>query len=148
MPVNVEPGIRQLLLRLRVLRGLEETELVEMLKLAAIESYQDGDFIFREGDDGAHMYVMLGGQAVVTRGAAGVQRILKQVGPGDCLGEMGLVESLPRSASVRASGACKLLRLDGSALEALPTAGAKIYRNIATLLARRLRQVNDSVGLG
>ena len=148
MPVNVEPGIRQLLLKLHLLRGLEEPELVDLLARAEVESFRDGDYILREGDQGTHMYVLLGGQTMIVRGAAGVQKILKQAGPGECLGEMALVENLPRSASVRAVGACKLLRIDGAAIDELPAVGAKIYRNIAILLSKRLRQANDLVSLG
>lgn len=148
MAVNAEPAIRQLLLRLQLLRGLEEAELIDLLAHADVENVREGDYILREGEEGRHMYVLLGGQAIIVRRTGGVQKVLRQLGPGECLGEMALVESLPRSASVRASTACKLLRIDAATIDALPSIGAKIYRNIAISLSKRLRQTNELASLG
>jgi CRP/FNR family transcriptional regulator, cyclic AMP receptor protein len=143
MPVTVEPGIRQLLLRLPLLRGLEETELLALLAQAEISSFKDGDYVLQEGEPGTHVYVLLGGQAVVTRSSTGIRKILKELGPGECIGEMALLESGPRSASVRALGSCKLLRIDGRDLDQMAAVSAKIYRNLAIMLSRRLREANE-----
>jgi len=143
MPVTVEPAIRQLLLRLPLLRGLEEAELVDLLAQAEIAGFRDDDYVLREGEPGTHMYVLLGGQAVVVRNSTGIRKVLKELGPGECIGEMALLESGPRSASVRAVGACKLLRIDGRDLARMTSVSAKIYRNLAIMLSKRLREANE-----
>jgi CRP/FNR family cyclic AMP-dependent transcriptional regulator len=148
MPVTVEPGIRQLLLRLPLLRGLEETELMDLLARAEIAGFKDGDYLLQEGESGTHMFVLLGGQAVVTRNLTGIRKILKELGPGECIGEMALLESGPRAASVRAVGGCKLLRIDGRDLDEMTAVSAKIYRNLAVMLSKRLRETNERSSLG
>ncbi len=148
MAVTVEPGIRQLLLRLPLLRGLEESELMDLLARAEIAGFKDGDYVLQEGESGTHMFVLLGGQAIVTRNLTGIRKILKELGPGECIGEMALLESGPRSASVRAVGGCKLLRIDGRDLDEMTAVSAKIYRNLAIMLSKRLREANERSSLG
>ena len=67
----------------------------------------DGEIIVREGDDSREMYVINKGSVEITVGAE--QLVIATLHKGDFFGEMSLLESLPRAASVRAVGETRLL---------------------------------------
>jgi glucose-6-phosphate 1-dehydrogenase len=72
-------------------------------------AYQPGDFIIRQGDVGHEMYFIARGQVEVLDGAG---RQLRTLGDGEFFGELALLASEPRSASVRAATACDLFVLE------------------------------------
>ena len=64
--------------------------------------------VFRRGDVGDRLYVIVDGQARVSRGGTTTNRL----GPGDCFGEIALMRGVPRTATVTASGDLKLVALE------------------------------------
>src|SRR5688500_16096621 len=64
--------------------------------------FNDGDLIFAEGDDSREMYVVVEGEVVVTKTSQRGEITLATLKKGDFVGEMSLLESLPRSATARA----------------------------------------------
>ena len=106
----------------------------------------DTTFI-REGDtgDGGFMVLILEGEVVVE--SITVSRTapltIKILGPGSLIGEVGLMDQEPRSASCTASTPLYCAILSRPALERLlsdnPQVGAKLLMAISTLLAQRLR---------
>jgi CRP/FNR family cyclic AMP-dependent transcriptional regulator len=69
-----------------------------------LREYADSEAVFQEGDHSFEMYVVQSGHVVVSQG--GVE--IAVLGPGEFFGEMSLLESLPRSATVRARGHARL----------------------------------------
>ena len=88
-------------------------------------------------------FVLLTGEASVVKFADGEQVCLARLGPGDCFGEMALVNTQARSATVRAESDALSLRFSKEKIDAYPEAAAFIYRNIAKILARRLSDSNE-----
>ncbi len=83
-------------------------------------SYPFGSVIVREGDPADAFYVLVTGTArVVKRGEHDEEVPLNKLGPGDGFGEVALLESGSRSATVRASSEVHALRLDRSVFAAL-----------------------------
>ena len=62
----------------------------------------EGEFFFRESDPADCMYVLESGHVAVFKEWAGRELLLRHLDPGDCFGEMALLDLFPRSASVRA----------------------------------------------
>ena len=81
-----------------------------------VETYQDGEIIVRQGDDGREMYIVQAGQVVVTRLPNGGPPHVETVDRGAYFGEMSLFQSLPREATVTAKGPTKLLVLEPGTL--------------------------------
>ncbi len=73
------------------------------------ETFHDGDIIVREGDDSREMYVIQSGAIVVMRNIDGVEVELARLERGNFFGEMSLLESISRDATIRAVGETKLL---------------------------------------
>lgn len=149
MSVPCQPETRQLLLRLNLFRGLDEAELLLLLAQAELVEINEGDYPIKEGEQGSSMYIILAGHVRISKRSAGIQKVLQELGPGTCFGEMSLIECRSRSASVKALSPCKLLKIDGDDMVKVPSSiNAKFFRNIATLLSQRLRYANDILTLG
>lgn len=104
-----------------------------------------GNTIFLEGDGTAReMYVVLDGEMEVTkRSRRGRDMRVAILGPNDCFGEMSMIDMQARSATVRAIGPSRLLKITSEDMDALYRADLKSYAlivlNIARDLSRRLR---------
>ena len=128
--------------------GLSETELVSLLSKAELIECPKSEFAIREGEQGNHLFVLISGQVQISKRSLGISKIIQDLGPGECFGEMSLIECRSRSASVKAMSNCKLLRIDGGHIAGVPEISAKLYRNIAILLSQRLRHANEILVLG
>lgn len=148
MSVQCEPETYQLLLRLDLFRGLDQSELARMLAQAELMECRAGDYPIREGEQDHHLFVILSGKTGIYKRSLSVQKLIKELGPGECFGEMSLIECRSRSASVKAVTHCRLLRLDGDQIMRFPELSSKLFRNIARLLSQRLRHANDIMTLG
>jgi len=134
----------RLLDRVPVFHGMSGEELLQLLEAAEKCTFAAGDTIVREGSTGAWLYVIIDGGVSVRKSAPGHETELAALGAGDSFGEMSLVDQELRSASVVAVSPCVLLRLSQQACDRHPTGSAKIYRNIAQVLSRRLRDMDDA----
>ncbi|CAN5201037.1 N/A [soil metagenome] len=148
MSVHFFPDIREILLQLKLFRSLDASELEILLSKAYMIECAAGDYPIREGEQGDHLFVLLAGKARISKSAKGRQRTIKQLGPGECFGEMSLIECRSRSASVMALSDCKLLRINAEQIVLFPKIATKVYRNIAILLSQRLRHANEILTLG
>lgn len=105
----------------------------------------DGDTIFQEGDQSNEMYVVVEGEVEVTKKSARGELHLATLKRGDFVGEMSLLESLPRSATARAKGGTKLLVIHpGGFLLKIrrdPTFAFEMLQS----LSRRIRLTNEKV---
>lgn len=148
MSVYCMPETLALLLRLNLFHGLDETELMTLLSEAELVEFAEGEYPIREGEQGQQMFVLLTGRVRITKRALGIQKVIQDIGPGECFGEMALIECRSRSASVKTLSHCKMLRLEGDDITRLPETSAKIFRNMAVLLSQRLRHANEILTLG
>lgn len=73
--------------------------------------YADGELIFAEGDDSREMFVVIDGEVTVSKLSIGGEVVLAILNKGEFVGEMSLLESMPRSATARARGPTKLLAI-------------------------------------
>jgi CRP/FNR family transcriptional regulator, cyclic AMP receptor protein len=83
--------------------------LIKVPRFAEIEEYKDGEVIVQDGDEDRHMYVIQSGKVAVTKELGDREVTLAILERGSFFGEMALLESLPRTATVRAVGHAKLL---------------------------------------
>jgi len=134
--------------RLPVMAGLDEAALQFLGGLAVEEHFAADGVIVREGDTGDRMYFVRTGRVRVVKGPPGAPTVqLTEFGPGDFFGEMSLVESVVRSASVIATEPTCVFTLKGMDFYKLyrqrPDQYGVVMLNIARDLARRLRQLDE-----
>jgi serine/threonine protein phosphatase PrpC/CRP-like cAMP-binding protein len=99
---------REVLAQLPLFARLNERELLRVMQVAEVHQYEEGDVIMTEGERGDHMFVSLQGRLEVSRGLT----VMSQIGPGEQLGEMALIRSTPRSATVTALEPSELISLN------------------------------------
>ncbi len=113
--------------------------LVYLKSEGACKAYLAGDVIFREGETGDMMYVVLDGEVKVTLETMPISLLT----PGSILGEMALVDNSPRSATAIAATDCWLLPLDQNRFKALIPAHPEFSVEVMTIMAQRLRRLMD-----
>ena len=113
------------------------------VKLAADET------LFMAGDAGDGCYRVDEGLLKVTMvSRAGGERILAFLGKGAIVGELSILDDLPRSASVVAVRAAELSFLSRAAFEDFAKTHPEIYKSLVTLLAARLRETDAVIAAG
>jgi CRP-like cAMP-binding protein len=106
-------------------------------------TFNDLDVIFTEGDHSREMYVVIEGEVVVSKLSTKGEVTLAVLKRGDFVGEMSLLESLPRSATARANGPTKLLAIQpGGFLLKIRRDPTFAFEMLQTL-SRRIRVIND-----
>ena len=119
-PATVDPAGRALLDH-PIFAGLPTARL-ETAASRLVEHLVDaGQVVVREGDEADRFYVIAEGAFRVT--TAGDDAPLRDLGPGDVFGEIGLLRRSPRTATVTATTSGRLLSLDADAFHALVGAG-------------------------
>lgn len=108
---------------------------------------KDRGKLIEEGQKDDTLYVLTcGNMEVLSRAAWGDQVGLHILREGDVIGELGFLDGIEHSATVRAMGNCELLRLDRSAFEGLiskdPELVYRVMRSIVRIVHRILRNMN------
>lgn len=119
--------------------------------LGRIEHWRDGALILEEGAPHPRMMVILEGRAsILRRDGAGVQQSIASLGPGEVLGEVGLLIDLPKTAAVQAEGSLVGFVVDRAAFAAQVAlddpAALRLGIALSRVLARRLVRFNERVG--
>jgi NADH:ubiquinone reductase (H+-translocating) len=84
------------------------------------EHFEPNETIFRQGDWGDSLYIIVDGEVEITRDVSGQSDVpLARLGCGECFGEMGLVRQMPRSATVRTVTRVNVLAMDRYTFQAL-----------------------------
>jgi CRP-like cAMP-binding protein len=128
----------------RLLRGLDRFRELDMgsLKLLAMAGQrvrlQPGETMFRQGTDPTSVYVLMTGEAALTRADAGVVTLLTVFGPGAIVGEVGVVLGEKAFASLTARTAVTALRFDGAVytdlLQQVPGLAMATIRELSEML--------------
>ena len=131
--------------RLELFRDLTPPELERLAALLAPTAVRAGDLLFEAGEPRRALHLLEAGEVELFRRLpAGGERRLAFFGPRDFLGEGGLLDDYPHSASARALSDCRTLRLGRDDFAALmehePALAAKVVSRVARVISRRLRQ--------
>jgi CRP-like cAMP-binding protein len=141
----------QRLLTLPALKNFETKSLGKLLRLSKIREYEDGERIIKEGDFDPWLYFLLSGKIRITKEGLEIGSIdLK----GEIFGEMRVIDSMSRSASVYAVGQTICLAVDTSAKRRIAAGSTQdekldflllLYRIFAEFMSIRLRATNEEL---
>jgi CRP-like cAMP-binding protein len=145
---------RAVLRRVRAFADLDDAECDAVLGVLKAKRGAPGDVLFREGDRGDSLMIVLEGELSVrvkTPGTGGDEEV-GRLGPGEVVGEMAFVDAEPRSATVSTPGGATILEFTRAGLAVLrrdaPRVAAAIHRNVLADLARRLRDAGEKMADG
>jgi CRP-like cAMP-binding protein len=123
--------------------GLDGEQLTLLAASVGSQSFERGEMIFLQGSIGSILYIIVSGQVrIYTISEAGQELALTIFRNGDFLGELALLDGLPRSANAQAMRPTTTLTLHRAAflhtIEACPPIAAAVIE----AMAARLRQTN------
>jgi CRP-like cAMP-binding protein len=144
------PGVTDLLRNVAIFKDLDEPELAEVAEKCKEEKFNSGDYIFREGEAGNRLYLIVDGDVRISRDVPGSgEEALAVLKPGALFGEMSVFDRSERSTHAISHGGCTLLTITRPDFEMLLDFNREIAYKVlwacVRLLSGRLRQTNDSL---
>ena len=127
------------LLRTPLFHGVDRAVLTRLASDAEPIALRGGDYLFRGGDPADRLYVVRAGRLRVLVDGADGPKVVRELGPGDVLGELALLTGSPRSASARAVRDSELLSLDAARFDALLADDPAFARALLRELAGQLQ---------
>ena len=106
-------------------------------------TYQDGELIIAENENGNCMYVIQEGEVEVFQDRDGRESRLAVLKNGDFFGEMSIFENEKRSASVRAKGMVRVITVDKKNFLKRIHEDPSLAYHIVQTLSRRLRDLDQ-----
>ncbi len=140
-----------LLARVPLFEGLSQAQLRKLAAVCETERVGRGKYVFREGEPGASMYVLVEGKVRISRQLPGMgEEALAILEPGAAFGEMAVVEEAVRSADALAhEGEAVLLRIGRDPLDQLLFTDKELAYSVLWALVRtlsaRLRDTNEKM---
>lgn len=142
--MSIEPDNVERLREIGLFGGLGDEVLQGFVGALERWELEPGAVVFKEGDSGRELFVILEGEVEVLRASRrGQLTRVAILGPGDWFGEMSILDVLPRSATMRILAPTHLLRMTAHELDTLYRKDMRSYSllvlNIAREMSRRLR---------
>jgi CRP/FNR family cyclic AMP-dependent transcriptional regulator len=132
-------------------RGLSAAEMKLLATFSSEERFREGSVIFREGERGEKLYIVLDGRVRISKFIPGVgEEALTVLDRGDFFGEMALIDDKPRSADGKAhEGDATVLSIDRATLNEIlsmdPHASLQFLNLLCRMISRRLREINEKI---
>jgi NADH:ubiquinone reductase (H+-translocating) len=103
------------------------------------EHFEPREVIFRQGDRGDRLYIVVDGEVEMVKEEPKSEHVLARLGAGECFGEMALVNDNPRMATARSVTSVNLLTVDRNGFHALFAYHPPLRRMFQQLIDQRLR---------
>lgn len=143
-----EADVLEALSKIHLFEGIASRGVRRIAEIATEEVHRSGHYVFREGDTGDALYLILEGKVRISREVSGMgEEALAILGPGETFGEMALVDDSPRSADAKVHERCRVLSISKDDLERVlflhKDLAYEILWNFVKILSTRLRETND-----
>ncbi len=146
MVLKEDLSLQKALARNYVFHGLPGSVIATISALALKRDYETHEVIVKRLGEDSDLFVLLDGTACI-RATNG--NVIAEFGPGSVIGEISLIDSQPRSATVVSTSKVVAAVIPMDALRGIidinPSIGFTIMSNIAHVLCRRLRHLNEYV---
>jgi len=143
-----ENDLKNSLKTIPLFKDLTKRDLSTLINIIHNRTFVAGEMIFNQGDPGIGLYIIREGEVEIERTLDHTEKkVLANFSKGDFFGELALVDGEKRSAAAIAKTECKVSvffkpDLD-EFIEKYPRKGIKILTGISTIIALRLRQLNE-----
>ena len=122
-------------------RNIPGEVLSRIAQISRAKRYEEGESIFKEGDEGDSLYVIFDGSVSIHSGEKEIAHLEK----GASLGEMALLDKEPRSADATAEQNIVLLKIDQIGFYELMEGNVEIMKQILLILTKRIRDMNTKL---
>jgi signal transduction histidine kinase len=122
---------------------LPDDDLVQLAEGSELVMLDAGEILFHEGDEGRHAYVIAEGEVEIVKITADREVLLARRGVGEVIGEIALLDSAPRMATVRGATSSRLISLEKTQLDRLIESSATAASSMFAILLARWRQTES-----
>jgi CRP/FNR family cyclic AMP-dependent transcriptional regulator len=134
------------LARSPLLANLPPESLSHLASAARRRSYRRGEVIFHQGDPGDSLHFLTDGRVkVVLDAETGEEAVIAILGPGDCFGELALIDGEPRSATVETLEAVQTMSLSRADFMAFIRSNPQAAERMLVALASMVRRADESM---
>jgi CRP/FNR family cyclic AMP-dependent transcriptional regulator len=134
------------LLQVPLFAGMSEDQVAELIDQAGLRSYRANTVVMQKGDEATALYVLLSGHVkVFASDESGKEIVLNELGPGDYLGELALIEDSTRTASVITVEPSRFLVIPKASFEAFLISRPAVALHLLGALAARIRKLTEEV---
>lgn len=134
-------SIEEFLSRVPIFASCTPGEISQIAAVAQENDFQPGQIIVTQGTPGQAFYLVLSGRVEIIRD----QTSLGAFGPGDFFGDMSLLDTAPRSATIRAIEPTTCIMLSSWDFKAMLAEHPSIAIKLLEVLSRRLRVTDERV---
>ena len=127
--------------KVSMFQDCSKRQLSAVARITEVVEQPAGTILTRAGEPGTEFFLIVDGSVRAEVSAEKQARL----GPGDCFGEMSLLDGGPRSATVVAETAVRLLVIDRRNFWTLLTEVPRLTHNLLVTLSRRVRQAEQSL---
>lgn len=106
-------------------------------------NFKKGDYIFREGEQADVMYMIHKGRVQISKGIGTFDEKIRILGEGEFIGEMAVINSMPRSANAMAVDDCVLIKMDRESFDKTIQKNHEFSVSVIQLLSDRLRETDE-----
>ncbi len=106
-------------------------------------NFKKGDYIFREGEAADVMYMIHKGKVQISKGMGTFDEKIRILGEGEFIGEMAVINSMPRSANALAVEDCVLIKMDRESFDKTVQKNHEFSVSVIQLLSDRLRETDE-----
>lgn len=129
-----------------LLSGIDRELVEEMLRIGKRRSFAVVETLMAQGEKATAMYVILRGRVRVVRHMPdGTSVALAELGPGEGVGEIGMIDQGPRTATVVAIEPTDTVEFQAQSFATLANSSSRFYEMLARVLVQRLRATDELV---
>ena len=138
------PGMKELiaLKQVPLFSDLTLEQLASIDRLMVTRHYMKGEIVFREGDVGSELYVVLEGEIRIHLDGGGNEVTIARLGPNTVVGEMAVFDEQPRSASAEATMDTTVRVLRKDRLQVIVHEHPEVLLEFVKNLSQRIRQMD------
>ena len=142
--------LTELLRSVAIFKDLDTGELARVAEVCREQSFASGEYIFREGEVGNRLYLIVEGEVRISREVPGSgEEALAILKPGAMFGEMAVFDRSERSTDAISNGGTKVITIARSDFELLLDFNREVAHKVlwamVRMLSARLRSTNDSL---
>ena len=142
--------VTELLRSVAIFKDLDTGELARVSEVCREQTFAGGEYIFREGEAGNRLYLIVEGEVRISRDVPGSgEEALAVLKPGAMFGEMAVFDRSERSTDAISNGGTKVITIARSDFELLLDFNRELAHKVlwamVRMLSARLRSTNDSL---
>lgn len=131
--------------RSTVFEELPIEDITRFTEIVQEEDIPDDHVIFREGDEGDRMFIIVSGEVMIQKRVGGGAELKVSLGKGECFGEMAILDGHPRSATVSVIKGGKFLTIGREEFMEILRVYPEISLKLIRILSERLRKTPTDI---